>query len=103
MKVYTIIVDFRLQQGARAAFRKLIDANARESVASEPGCRRFDVLEPEADADRIVLYEIYDDRAALDAHMATAHYKAFDKASASLVVTKDVAAFALVCEGSGTR
>ena len=34
----------------------------------EPGCRRFDVVEPQGEPDRVLLYEIYDDEAAFDAH-----------------------------------
>ena len=56
--------------GKMAAFRQLIDENARASCRDEPGCRRFDVLRTAAsDPDRILLYEIYDDRAAFDAHL----------------------------------
>ena len=99
MSAFVIIVDFKLRPGTRADFRKLIDVNADTSVRKEPGCRRFDVLEPEGEDDRIVLYEIYDSRADLDAHIATEHYKIFDKASAALVEDKTVTAYALACEG----
>lgn len=97
---YAITVDFRLKPGAGPAFRALIDDNARSSCRDEPGCRRFDVLEPKGEADRILLYEIYDDRAAFDAHVKTPHFAVFDKASAPLVIEKRVAEFAVVCEGS---
>ncbi len=99
MSEFAIIVDFRLHPGSRARFRQLIDMNARASVTNERGCRRFDVLEPNGDADRIVLYEVYDDRAALDAHMRTAHFAEFDRKSRSLVADKDVEEFELVCAG----
>src|SRR5579871_4735613 len=46
MSGYVIVVDFKLHAGKYAAFRTLIDENARASAQSEPGCRRFDVLEP---------------------------------------------------------
>lgn len=99
MSAFVIIVDFKLKPGMRADFRKLIDENAETSVRDEPGCQRFDVLEPEGDADRIVLYEIYDSRADLDAHIATKHFKVFDKASTPMVSEKTVTAYTLVCEG----
>ena len=99
MSAFVIIVDFKLKSGNRAKFRKLIDQNAETSVRDEPGCQRFDVLEPEGEDDRIVLYEIYDSRADLDAHIATKHYKTFDKASAVMVAEKTVTAHTLVCEG----
>jgi quinol monooxygenase YgiN len=101
MSGFTIIVDFRLAPGARAAFRALIDANARESVMKEPGCRRFDVLEPKGEDDRIVLYEIYDDRDAFTAHVRSEHFARFDKASAPLVTAKSVTEYELVFEGTG--
>ena len=99
MSDFVIVVDFRLKAGALGAFRPLVDANARASVADEPGCRRFDVVEPEGEPDRVLLYEIYDDEAAFAAHLATAHYAAFDAESGPLVESKAVIRGRLVCEG----
>jgi quinol monooxygenase YgiN len=99
MSQFVIIVDFRLKPGARPEFRRLIDANAQASVATEAGCRRFDVLEPVGDADRVVLYEIYDDRSALESHVRTRHFEEFDRASRPLVEGKSVREYALVCAG----
>jgi quinol monooxygenase YgiN len=95
-----ILVDFRLKPGTKAAFRDLIDENARASCRVEAGCRRFDVLEPAGEADRVVLYEIYDDHAAFQAHVKTGHFAQFNEESAALVVDKKVAEFKVVCEGS---
>jgi autoinducer 2-degrading protein len=100
MSAYVILVDFRIKPGARDAFRRLIDANARESCRDEPGCRRFDVLELPNDTDRILLYEIYDDRAAFEAHVMSPHFARFDKQSAPFVADKQVTVCNLVCEGS---
>jgi quinol monooxygenase YgiN len=100
MSGFVIVVDFRLKPGSKAAFRRLIDDNARASCRDEPGCRRFDVLEPAGEADRIVLYEIYDDRAAFDAHIKTRHFAQFNETSAALVSAKVVTECGLVCEGS---
>lgn len=100
-------MDFRLKPGSQAAFRQLVDANAAVSVRDEPGCRRFDVLEPQVpdsgEGGRVVLYEIYDDRAAFDAHLKTAHFAAFDTASAPYVADKQVTEYRLVCAGSDDR
>lgn len=100
---YAIIADFTLNPGAMPEFRELIDANAQDSCRLEPGCRRFDVLVPQGASDRIVLYEIYDSRAAFDAHRTMAHFHRFDKASAALVLAKTVTEFALACEGSAAH
>jgi (4S)-4-hydroxy-5-phosphonooxypentane-2,3-dione isomerase len=100
MGAYVVIVDFRIRPGAKSEFRRLIDANARASCRHEPGCRRFDVLECLAEADRILLYEIYDDRAAFEAHAKTDHYATFNQASAPYVAGKEVVVCDLVCESS---
>jgi len=100
MSGYVILVDFLLKPGSKAEFRRAIDANAQASCRSEPGCRQFDVVEPKDDPDRIVLYEIYDDRAAFDAHLKTPHLATFEAASNHLVTKKTVVAGDLVCAGS---
>ena len=43
-------------------------------VQAEPGCIRFDVLQSRKDARRFLLYELYKDEAALEAHRRTPHY-----------------------------
>ncbi len=97
---FVIVVDFKIKPGRMADFRTLIDDNARASVRDEPGCSRFDVCAKRKDADRVLLYEIYDDRAAFDAHLKTKHFGVFNEASASLVADKTVAEYDLVVEGS---
>lgn len=99
MTGYVVVVDFRLHPGARTAFRRLVDANARASANTEPNCRRFDVVEPHDEDDRILLVEIYDDAAAFDAHTRSDHYRRFDTESAPLVSAKSVLRGDLVCEG----
>lgn len=100
MNGYVITVDFRLMPGAMADFRTLIDRNAIDSCRNEPGCRRFDVLVPKGESDRILLYEIYDNRAAFDQHLRMAHFHNFNRDCAALVISKAVAEFELVREGT---
>lgn len=95
---FVILAEFDLHPGAAAAFLRLVGDNAGASVRDEPGCRRFDVLVPEGDAEgaaeggapRIVLYEIYDSPACFDAHLRTAHYAAFEAATKALVSGRSV-------------
>ena len=90
MTPYVIIVEFEIVDGRAAEFKKLILENARASLADEPGCRQFDVLVPENEPNRIVLYEIYDDADAFDAHLRSAHFETFDAQSSDLVAKKRV-------------
>ena len=95
--MYAVIVDFKTKAEHATAFRDAIVANARASVADEPGCSQFDVCVDPQDGTRIFLYEIYDDLAAFEAHMRTPHYAVFDKLSAPLVEAKTVRKFSRIC------
>ncbi len=69
-----LIVEFVILPAHVAAFRDAIVANALASKRSEPGCRQFDVcIDPQRD-NVFFLYEIYDDDAAITAHLASAHF-----------------------------
>lgn len=103
MNAFVVIVDFRLKVGACTTFRRLVDENALISCRDEPGCRRFDVLESNEDENRIILYEIYRDRAAFDAHLATGHFARFARETAVLVDDKHITELALAFEGSAVR
>jgi quinol monooxygenase YgiN len=94
MTSYTITVEFTVDAGDMAAFMPLMLANARASLELEPGCERFDVLRPQGETDRVVLYEIYHDRAAFDLHVRAPHYLAFAAATEPLIRAKSVR----VCE-----
>jgi (4S)-4-hydroxy-5-phosphonooxypentane-2,3-dione isomerase len=85
-----VLVEFRLKPGSSQAFGELIGANARASVADEPGCRRFDIATSPSDPDRVFLYEIYDDQAAFDHHLAAAHYLRFKEGCAALVESSTI-------------
>ncbi len=96
MKRYVITVAFDLRPGCMAAFVPLIRENARRSLADEPGCRRFDVLLPEADGNRVLLYEIYDDERAFASHCESPHFHEFDHASRDLCEAKVVQRYTLI-------
>jgi quinol monooxygenase YgiN len=47
----------------------------RTQSLSEPGCVGYEVLRDMADPTALVLIEHYEDDAALEAHLASAHYQ----------------------------
>ena len=100
MSSFVITVEFKLNLGAMDRFQVLMDSNAKGTCQHESGCRRFDELVPEGEADRIFLYEIYDDGAAFDADLKTGHLQVFSRESAPLAVSKNVAFLSPVCEAS---
>lgn len=70
-----LMVEFGVKPERRADFLDLMRSHARMTLDSEPGCEIFDVLDPssvESEADKVFLYELYTDAAALEAHMTSA-------------------------------
>lgn len=90
MKSFVIVVEFQLKPGCMSQFMPLMLENAAASRGDEPGCRRFDVLTTDADADHILLYEIYDDEAAFEAHLQAPHFIKFRDAVKPLVEQQTV-------------
>ncbi|MEO0750268.1 MAG: putative quinol monooxygenase [Pseudomonadota bacterium] len=91
--MFAVTVIFDIHEGRMEDFLPLMLENARASRSTEPGCQQFDVCRA---GDRIFLYEIYDNRAAFDAHLATAHFLSFDAAVAEMVAGKTLETYASV-------
>jgi (4S)-4-hydroxy-5-phosphonooxypentane-2,3-dione isomerase len=72
-----VLVEFLVNPSFVAQFRDLIAANATTSLKHEIGCKRFDVLVDPEEPRRFVLYEIYEEQAAFDEHLASSHYLSF--------------------------
>jgi quinol monooxygenase YgiN len=91
---FVVIPEFQVRPGCMEAFLAAAADDARHSVADEPGCRHFDVLRPENISDLVAFYEVYDNRAAFDAHLATPHLARFREAFPPLVVEERPVTFA---------
>jgi autoinducer 2-degrading protein len=70
------VIDIRVKPERIQDFQASCLRNHRGSVR-EPGVLRFDVLQAEADPARFLLYEVYRDEPATQAHKETAHYLAW--------------------------
>lgn len=87
---FVVTVEFVVKPQFVEDFTAAMIENASTSRRDEPGCRQFDVCALPGDRARIFLYEIYDDRAAFDVHLAAPHFKAFDAKVADWVESKSV-------------
>jgi quinol monooxygenase YgiN len=85
-----LVVEFRIKAGFIGAFETAIVENARASRETEPGCRQFDVCHDPADPALFFLYELYDDEAAIQAHLKTAHFLQMNEITAAWVEAKTV-------------
>ncbi|GBQ85404.1 hypothetical protein AA13595_1651 [Gluconacetobacter johannae DSM 13595] len=82
-----IIAEFETTPETHDRFLEICAHDSAHSVADEPGCHCFDVLVPDGEANRVILHEVYTDRAAFDTHLTTPHYKAFADGLAALNIT----------------
>lgn len=93
---FAVCVSFHIHEDSISAFLPLIAENAAQSLRDEPGCLQFDVLTDPARPGEVFLYERYTDAAAFDVHLATAHFKSFDAASAPMIASKSVSTYGQV-------
>jgi (4S)-4-hydroxy-5-phosphonooxypentane-2,3-dione isomerase len=85
-----LVVEFHIHPPWVAAFSQAIADNARASLEREPGCRQFDVCRDPADEGCFFLYELYDDEAAVQAHLKSAHFLQMNAQTEGWVVSKQV-------------
>jgi (4S)-4-hydroxy-5-phosphonooxypentane-2,3-dione isomerase len=71
-------------------FERAILHNARESVAHDKGCLRFDVSQSAEDPTRWLFHEVYDAPAAHAAHRESPHFLAYQLVERRAVVDKQV-------------
>ena len=93
--MFVVTVIFEVEAESSGAFRTAVLEQAHNSLTKEESCSRFDVCFDPERADRVFLYEIYDDRAAFDRHLASAHFADFDRRVAPWVVSKTVETWVL--------
>lgn len=84
--------DIRLKPGRKAEFLQLVRRHGARCLELEDGCLRFEILEPKDDEYRVILSEVYADKAAFDDHFSTDRIAAFRQATADLIESR--AAFA---------
>jgi quinol monooxygenase YgiN len=90
MSQIAIMVEFTIKPGCFAAFNDHIRTHARLTLQEEPGCERFDVLQPlhedgSPDSTRIMLCEVYRDMDAVVAHRANPRMVAVGEGSKPLL------------------
>jgi quinol monooxygenase YgiN len=91
---FVVIPEFVVKLDCLDAFLALAQDDASHSVADEPGCRQFDVVQMEGAPHHVLFYEVYDSRAAFDAHLQTPHLARFREGFPALVVEERPVRFA---------
>lgn len=88
MSQFALLVSLETQPEHQQRFLQLAEENAARS-RQEPGCMQFDVLVDPQDPNQILLYEIYADSAAFEAHQQTAHFKDYLEHAVPLLAQRE--------------
>jgi quinol monooxygenase YgiN len=87
---FVIIAEFDVRPDGLERFLALARDDASQSVAKEPGCHQFDVTVEQGEPHRVVLYEVYEDEAAFNAHLQMPHLATFRDGIEPLVTGRKV-------------
>ena len=86
--MFVLSVDLRIKPENVERFLAKAVENSADS-RKEPGCRQFDVLVDPKDSTRVMLYEVYVDEKAFDAHQQTAHFKKYVAEAVPLLASRE--------------
>jgi (4S)-4-hydroxy-5-phosphonooxypentane-2,3-dione isomerase len=85
---FVLQVAIRIKPGNVDAFMAKVLENAA-SARREPGCKQFDVVVDPKDATNVMLYEIYADEKAFEAHQQTAAFKKYVAEAVPLLASRE--------------
>jgi len=85
---FVLAVMIRIKPENVEPFMAQVLANAREA-RKELGCRQFEVLVDAADRAKVMLFEIYDDEKAFQAHQQTPHFKKYVAEAVPLLESRE--------------
>ena len=85
---FVLVVKIVIKPENVDKFMPKLMENAK-AARGESGCKTFDVLVDPNDKTRIMLYEVYDDEKAFEAHQATPHFKKYLAEAVPLLASRE--------------
>ena len=86
---FVLVVNCRIKAGQVDKLMKELLANAKAARETEPGCLQFDVLVDPKDPAKLMLYEVYKDEAAFEAHQQAPHFKRYLEQGVPLLESRE--------------
>ena len=86
--MFVLTVQIRIKPGNVEAFMSKLAENAK-NARKEPGCKQFDVLLDPNDKTKVMLYEVYNDDKAFEAHQQTPHFKKYLAEAVPLLASRE--------------
>ncbi|MEW6690389.1 MAG: putative quinol monooxygenase [Pseudomonadota bacterium] len=81
-------VQIRIKPENVDRWMKMVLENA-SAARKEPGCRQFEVLVDSEDRAQVMLFEVYDDDKAFEAHQQTPHFKKYLAEAVPLLASRE--------------
>ena len=85
---FVLQVSIRLRPENAERFMQMLDENAK-AARKEPGCKQFDVLVDPQDKTKVMLYEVYADEKAFEAHQQGAAFKKYVAEALPLLASRE--------------
>jgi len=86
--MFVLTVQLRVKPENVETFMSKLADNAK-AARKEPGCKQFDVLVDPNDKTKVMLYEVYNDDKAFEAHQATPHFKKYLAEAVPLLASRE--------------
>lgn len=85
---FVLEVKIRIKPDSVDAFMAKLADNAK-AARTEPGCRTFDVSVDPNDKTSVMLYEVYADEKAFQAHQETPHFQKYLAEAIPLLASRE--------------
>jgi autoinducer 2-degrading protein len=92
---YINLVELVIVPSELPKFLELAKENAATTIM-DPGVREFNIMQLASNPNHLVIYEVYENEAALMTHRAADHFKKYLAATASMVADRNVRPMAAV-------
>ncbi len=89
------VVEYDIVPGQIDAYLAALKENGAAAV-KEPGCREFNVLVSQKDPNHVLIFEVYNDAAAVQAHRETEHFKKYAATIKDMIAKRDARPFSSV-------
>jgi (4S)-4-hydroxy-5-phosphonooxypentane-2,3-dione isomerase len=93
--LHILVVEYDIVPAEIDNYLKAIKELAAAAV-NEPGYRQLSVTVSQKDANHVLLFESWDNKAALDAFLATDRFKRYAAATSNMVANRNIRAFSSV-------
>ena len=85
---FVLVVNIRVKPDNVDSFMAKLRENAL-AARKEPGCQQFEALVDPKDKTKVMLFEVYADEKAFEAHQATPHFKKYLAEAVPLLASRE--------------